>query len=125
MPILPEHELLARDAKRDLNAELLESVREMKAGQWARKTEFFPQADGGMRRVVTLADGTVERDELLSAVACTRMRSALSQSQFAKLLGVSVRTLQDWEQGRKQPSGAAKTLLKVADKHPDVLRELA
>jgi len=49
----------------------------------------------------------------------------LSQTEFAKLLGVSVRTLQDWEQGRKHPSGAANTLLKVAAKHPDVLRDVA
>jgi putative transcriptional regulator len=39
--------------------------------------------------------------------------------------GVSVRTLQEWEQGRRQPSGAAKTLFKVAERHPEVLRELA
>jgi len=38
-------------------------------------------------------------------------------------MGISVRTLQDWEQGRRSPSGAAKTLLRVAEKHPDVLRE--
>jgi putative transcriptional regulator len=41
------------------------------------------------------------------------------------LLGVSVRTLQDWEQGRREPSGAAKTLIKVAERHPEVLQELA
>ncbi len=53
-----------------------------------------------------------------------REKSGLSQTEFAKLLGVSVRTLQDWEQGRRKPSGAAKTLLKVAEHHPEVLREL-
>ncbi len=40
------------------------------------------------------------------------------------LLGVSVRTLQDWEQGRREPNAAARTLIKVAEKHPKVLREL-
>lgn len=105
--------------------DLLQSVREMKAGQWTRKTEFIPQADGRIRRLVTLSNGTIERDELLSAIVCTRLKSSLSQSQFAKLLGVSVRTLQDWEQGRKKPSGAASTLLKVAAKHPEVLLEVA
>jgi putative transcriptional regulator len=59
-----------------------------------------------------------------SAVLAARQKSGLSQSQFATLLGVSVRTLQEWEQGRRQPSGAAKTLLRVAMAHPDVLREL-
>lgn len=54
-----------------------------------------------------------------------RTAAGLSQAQFAALMGVSARTLQEWEQGRRQPSGAAVTLLKVAERHPDVLRELA
>jgi len=54
-----------------------------------------------------------------------RTKTGLSQTEFAKLLGVSVRTLQDWEQGRRQPSGAAKSLLKIAEKHPATLLELA
>jgi putative transcriptional regulator len=49
----------------------------------------------------------------------------LSQTEFAQLLGVSVRTLQGWEQGRKQPTGAARTLIALAQRHPDILRELA
>jgi putative transcriptional regulator len=49
----------------------------------------------------------------------------LSQSQFAKLLGVSVRTLQEWEQGRKKPTGAAQTLLRVAVQTPQALLSLA
>ncbi len=40
------------------------------------------------------------------------------------MLGVSVRTLQDWEQGRRHPSGAAQTLLRVAILHPETLRDL-
>ena len=51
------------------------------------------------------------------------MKSGLSQSDFAKLLGVSVRTLQDWEQGRREPSGAAKTLIAITERRPEVLRE--
>ena len=57
-------------------------------------------------------------------VARVRSNSGLSQSQFAVLMGVSVRTLQGWEQGRITPSGAAKTLLRVAEAHPEILREL-
>ncbi len=48
-----------------------------------------------------------------------------SQPEFAKLLGVPVGTIRDWEQGRKQPGSAAITLLKVAEKHPDILEEIA
>ncbi|CAN7192036.1 helix-turn-helix domain-containing protein [Pseudoduganella sp. LjRoot289] len=47
-----------------------------------------------------------------------RKKTGLSQSQFAALLGVSIRTLQGWEQGRKQPSGAARTLLAIALANP-------
>lgn len=60
-----------------------------------------------------------------SPVIAARTASGLSQSQFAVLMGVSLRTLQEWEQGRRTPSGAAKTLLRVAEIHPEVLRELA
>lgn len=86
----------------DVGAELLQSVREMKAGLRAR----------------------VHQPEV-SAVARARLSSGLSQSAFAALLGVSVRTLQDWEQGRREPSGAAKTLMRVAEHHPEILQELA
>ncbi len=85
----------------ELGRKLLASVRQMKAGKAARTTQ-------------------VEVPPIVAA----RNASGLSQSQFAGLLGVSVRTLQEWEQGRREPSGAAKTLLRVAETHPDVLREL-
>ena len=88
--------------KIDLGAELLSSVREMKAGVRARSHQ-----------------------PTVSEIAHARMVSGLSQSAFAALLGVSVRTLQDWEQGRREPSGAAKTLIKVAERHPEILQELA
>jgi len=48
----------------------------------------------------------------------------MSQSKLAALMGVSPRTLQDWEQGRRKPTGAAQTLLRVAIAHPEVLRNL-
>jgi putative transcriptional regulator len=105
---LSEAELLARDAERNLDEELLASVREMKAGLVGRVS-------------VMTRDGRVVE----SPVARARVVSKLSQVQFAALMGVSVRTLQEWEQGRREPSGAAKTLLRVAQSHPEVLRELA
>jgi putative transcriptional regulator len=83
-------------------ADLLQSVREMKAGTFARSTQ-------------------VPVTEALQA----RAKMDLSQSQFAKLLGVSVRTLQEWEQGRKKPTGAAQTLLRVAVQTPQALLSLA
>ena len=82
-------------------ADLLESVRQMKAGRAARTT------------VVAL-----------TPAADAPAKAGVSQSSFATLLGVSVRTLQDWEQGRREPSGAAQSLLRVARAHPQVLREL-
>ncbi|MDO8208512.1 MAG: helix-turn-helix domain-containing protein [Gallionella sp.] len=107
MPKLSETELLVRDAQRDLNAELLESVEQMKAGKVGRVS-------------VVTRDGRV----INSPVAKARVISGLSQAQFAALMGVSLRTLQEWEQGRRKPSGAAQTLLRVAETHPEVLREL-
>jgi putative transcriptional regulator len=53
-----------------------------------------------------------------------RGRLGLSQEAFARLLCISVKTLQNWEQGRREPTGAAMRLLQVADKHPEVLLEL-
>jgi len=61
----------------------------------------------------------------VSPVVSARIKSGLSQSQFAALLGVSVRTLQEWEQGRRSPSRAAKTLISIAEIRPEVLREVA
>ena len=81
--------------------DLLASVKQMKRGQAARVTKVA-----------------------LPAAAEARAMVGLSQQEFAHLLGVSARTLQDWEQGRREPTGAAKTLLRVAVSHPDVLREL-
>ncbi len=78
---------------------------------------------------LTYCDGMIEKDEIIPAekaqVAIARAATDLSQAAFAKLLGVSVRTLHKWEQGRRIPSGSAATLLKVATRHPEVLQELA
>ena len=82
--------------------DLLESVKQMRQGKAARVTRVA-----------------------LPAAAEARSRVGLSQVDFARLLGVSPRTLQDWEQGRRAPSGAARTLLRIVAKNPRVLREVA
>ena len=86
--------------KRNIGLEILQGLREIKRGEHGR--------------VINVPD-----------VAGIREKTGLSQARFAQLLGVSVRTLQDWEQGRRAPSGAAKTLLMVADKNPRALLEVA
>jgi len=95
---LTRAQLAAYEAKRDLAAELLQSVREMKSG-----------------RVQVVSSPVID----------ARQKTGLSQSQFAALLGVSVRTLQGWEQGRKQPSGAARTLLAIASVNPKAVLAVA
>jgi putative transcriptional regulator len=95
---LTNAELADYEAKRDLAAELLQSVREMKAAQ-----------------INVVSSPVIE----------ARKKTGLSQSQFATLIGVSVRTLQGWEQGRKQPSGAARTLLAIASTNPKAVLAVA
>ena len=89
------------EAERDVWKEVLEGVQEIKAG-------------GGKRTVV----------QPTSQVVRVRLQSGLSQAQFAAALGVSKRTLEQWEQGRRKPSGAAKTLLRIAERHPEALIEV-
>jgi DNA-binding transcriptional regulator YiaG len=60
-----------------------------------------------------------------NTVAATRSKLRLTQSQFAGLLGISVKTLHNWEQGRRKPTGAARVLLRVAARHPEVVLEEA
>ncbi len=90
---------MARE-KRNVGLEILEGIREIKRGECGRVTT-------------------------LPSVSSIRERTGLSQSRFAGLLGVSVRTLQEWEQGRRAPSGAARTLLMIAQRNPRVLLDVA
>lgn len=96
---LTDQALADFESSQDMARELRKSVREMIAGK-------------GCKVVV-------------SPVVSARVKSGLSQSQFALLLGVSVRTLQEWEQGRRAPSRAAQTLIAIAQRRPEVLREFA
>ena len=85
---------------RDIGSEILQGIRDLKQGQTGRILNVPPVAE-------------------------IRQKTGLSQSKFASLLGVSVRTLQDWEQGRRVPSGAARTLLLIAHKNPMALLQVA
>ncbi len=88
------------DSRRNIGEEILRGIRELKAGKRGRATAF-PSA------------------------AKIRKKTGVSQADFAKLLRVSLRTLQDWEQGRRSPSGAARTLLLIVEKNPKVLFEVS
>lgn len=89
--------------KDELFAELLESVREggaiLRQEKQAKKTYDLSEPD----------------------VTAIRRKYRLSQAKFASLLGISVSTLRNWEQGRRKPEGAARVLLRVADSHPEAI----
>lgn len=85
---------------KELGEKLLQSVREMQAGTVARATQVAP-----------------------NEVAAARLKTGLTQAQFAQVLHISARTLQEWEQGRRKPSGAAQALIQIAFKHPEVIAE--
>lgn len=71
----------------------------------------------------TLPSRTFEFPE--TEVRALREQFGLSQDKFAHLVGISVGTLRNWEQGRRKPEGPARVLLKVASRHPEVLLDIA
>ena len=97
-----EKQLNQWEKDREIGNEILEGIQDIKAGRAGRRY-------------------TVHSYPIVRA----REKAGLSQAQFAALLGVSVRTLQDWEQGRREPSAAAKTLIKIAELDPKVLKRVA
>lgn len=129
MPTMTDKALAKRDAKRDIGSELLQSVRDLKAQRWGRKTTIESLPDGTIRRRIELPGGKIAKDEILTGTRWTllsaRSRSGLSQGDFAAALGVSKRTLENWEQGRVEPTGPARMLLKLVAKYPDTLKRLA
>lgn len=99
--VLSERELELRDAQRDIGAEILQSIEDMKANNASKIT------------VVTETD-----------VALARKKTGLTQADFAKMLDISKRTLEAWEQGKRNPSGAAKTLIKLCIINPQAIKAL-
>jgi putative transcriptional regulator len=93
-------------SKRDIGAEILSGINEIKA---------FKKGNVKLK-VTELSEPSEPR--------IIRSQLNLSQSAFAGLLGVSMRTLQDWEQGRRAPQGPAIALLRIAEQHPEVFTKL-
>lgn len=93
-------ERIAPRRKRNVGREILTGIQELKRGEHGRVTT-------------------------VPSVQQIRRQTGLSQSRFAQLLGVSSRTLQEWEQGRRAPSGAARTLLLIAAKNPQALLDVS
>lgn len=99
---MTEKQLAKWEKSRNIGQEILQGIRDIKTGRVGRRytARSYP-------------------------IVRAREKVGLSRAKFAAILGVSVRTLQDWEQGRREPNGAAKTLIKVAELHPEILRKIA
>lgn len=93
-------------SKRDIGAEILNGINEIKEYKKGRI----------QLKVTELSEP--------SPPQVIRSKMKMSQSAFAALLGVSIRTLQDWEQGRREPQGPAIALLRIAEQHPEVFAQL-
>ena len=94
-------------SERNIGQEILDGIREVKAfkdgkADLVRRTLKEPSHPKAIRRQLNL-----------------------SQTAFAGLMGVSVRTIQDWERNRREPSGPAKYLLRIAEQHPEVFLQIA
>lgn len=100
--MMTEHEIEQRDSQRNLNQELLGDLAVLRTGN------------------VNLRTFEVDVPMIVGA----RHAMGLSQREFSRILNVSVRTLQDWEQGRRSPTGPAQSLIKIAIKRPEVLKEI-
>jgi len=94
-------------SERDIGREILEGIREIKAYK----------AGAINLKTRELREPSSPRE--------IRQRLNLSQTAFAGLMGVSLRTVQDWEQGRREPSGPAKSLLRIAEQYPEVFIRLS
>jgi putative transcriptional regulator len=92
---------------RDIGQEILEGIRAIKAHKSGE---------------ITLRTHTLKEPAPPQVI---RAKLNLTQAAFAGLMGVSVRTVQDWEQGRRKPSGPAEALLRIAEQRPEVFMELS
>jgi putative transcriptional regulator len=89
-------------SKRDIGQEVLDSIRAIKSGKIGRVTVFMSPDD----------------------IKKVRLNIGATQRSFAAMMNISLRTVQDWEQGRRKPDGPAQSLLAIAATRPDVMQEV-
>ena len=94
------------------------------------KKELFEQLTESLREAGKIRRGEIKPSRVFKVdsqndIVRVRGSLGLSQAKFAAVLGISEDTLQNWEQGRRKPTGPAKVLLKIAARHPEVLLEVA
>ena len=94
------------------------------------KKELFEELRQSLREANMIKRGQLKPGRVFhvnpeSNIVRVRGKLGLSQSKFAAILGISADTLQNWEQGRRTPTGPAKVLLRIAAKHPEILLEVA
>jgi len=92
------------------------------------KDELFSELIESIREGGTIIRGKKQAQRTFKLtepdVAAIRRKYRLSQVKFASLLGISVKTLRNWEQGRRKPEGAARVLLRIADRHPEAILDV-
>ena len=91
------------------------------------KKEKFNELVASIEEAVAISKGEIEPAEtvVIPSPKAIREKLNLSQDEFAEFVGVRVATLRNWEQGRRRIPSTAKTLLRIAERHPDVILELA
>ena len=94
------------------------------------KKGLFEELKQSLREANLIKRGQLKSGRVFNAkpesnIVRVRGKLGLSQSKFAAILGISADTLQNWEQGRRTPTGPARVLLKIAARHPEVLLEVA
>jgi len=93
------------------------------------KQELFDELLKSVKQGSAIMKGSMKPSRAFefseSEVRKLRKNYGLSQDKFASLMGISVATLRNWEQGRRKPEGPARVLLMVAAKHPEVLLDIA
>lgn len=94
------------------------------------KKELFEELKQSLREAGQIKRGEIKPSRVFKVnakndIVKVRGKLGLSQSKFANVLGISPNTLQNWEQGRRSPTGPAKVLLKIVTRHPEILLEVA